>query len=121
MGADESVRKRCKRYVSLGTPHLAPPEDSVVAKFDQTRGLLKYVNDRWPGAYWEGIGYTCVASKAVEGRVSLDLDSVLGFASYFALIGEGGVEGDGITPVKAALLDGAESIILEDVYHADVL
>jgi len=119
--ADEDVRQRCKRYVSLGTPHLAPPEDSIVSKVDQTRGLLKYVNDRWPGAYFDDIKYTCIASNGVTGEVKLDLDSILGFASYFALIGEGGVEGDGITPVKAALLDGAESIVLDDVYHADVL
>ena len=120
--ADESVRRRCQRYVSLGTPHASPPKDSLVAKVDQTRGLLNYINDRWPGAYFDDIGYTCVASRRVSGKLlSTNLDSLLAFASYFALVGEGGVEGDGITPVKAALLEGAESIILEDVYHADVL
>jgi len=120
--ASETVRKRCQKYVSLGTPHLAPPEDSIVAKVDQTRGLLKYVNDRWPGAHWEDVHYTCVASKAVTGKLlGGDLDSALAFSSYFALIGEGGVEGDGITPVKGALLEGADSIVLDDVYHADVL
>jgi len=119
--ADEDVRRRCERYVSLGTPHLAPPEDSIVSKVDQTRGLLKYVNDRWPGAHWDDIKYTCIASKGVAGELKLNLDSILGYVSYFALIGDGGVEGDGITPVKAALLEGAESIVLDDVYHADVL
>ena len=106
--ADENVRTKCKKFVSLGTPHQAPPEDSLVSKVDQTRGLLKYINDRWPGAYWEDIQYTCVASTAVLGKLKLDLDSILAYASYFALIGEGGVEGDGITPVKAALLDGGK-------------
>ena len=119
--AAPEVRARCKAYVSLGTPHQAPPEGSLVAKADQTRGLLKYVNDRWPGGYWDGIRYTCVASRRVVGRVAFDLDALLGFASYFALIGEGGVEGDGITPVKAALPEGADAIVLDDVYHADVL
>lgn len=119
--ADEDVRRRCQRYVSLGTPHCAPPADSIVSKLDQTRGLLKYVNDRWPGAHFEDIKYTCIASKRVAGELKFNLDSILGYTSYFALIGEGGVEGDGITPVKAALLEGAESIVLDDVYHADVL
>jgi len=119
--AAEDVRDRCKNFVSLGTPHAAPPPESIVAKVDQTRGLLQYVNDRWPGAYFPGVKYTCVASTAVKGQLKPDLDSLLAFASYFALIGEGGVEGDGITPVPAALLEGAESIILQDVYHADVL
>lgn len=94
--------------MSLGTPHLAPPEDSLVAKVDQTRGLLKYINDRWPGAHFEDIEYTCIASTGVSGKVEFNLDSILAFASYFALIGDGGVQGDGITPVKAALLDGGE-------------
>lgn len=146
--ADKSVRSRCKRYVSLGTPHVAPPEDSFVAKVDQTRGLLKYINDRWPGAHFDDIEYTCIASTGVSGKLELNLDSILAYASYFALIGQGDVEGDGITPVKAALLEGgkygiishrassasnvltslllvrlisAKSIVLDEVYHADVL
>mmetsp|Transcript_26286 Transcript_26286/g.32235 ORF Transcript_26286/g.32235 Transcript_26286/m.32235 type:complete len:577 (-) Transcript_26286:155-1885(-) len=120
--ASESVRKRCTNFVSLGTPHLAPPPESLVSKVDQTRGLLKYVNDKWPGAYWDDVSYTCVASKAVPGKLGFsDLDCLLGYVSYLALIGDGKVDGDGITPVKGALLEGAASIVLDDVYHADVL
>jgi hypothetical protein len=83
----------------------------LVAKLDQTRGLLKYINDRWPGAHFEGIDYTCIAATGIIGKLEFNLDSLLAFASYFALIGEGGVEGDGITPVKAALLDGGECCV----------
>eukprot|EP00980_Cylindrotheca_fusiformis_P000146 scaffold24_cov128-Cylindrotheca_fusiformis.AAC.19 len=120
--AEESVRTRCKNYVSLGTPHVAPPEASWVAKLDQTRGLLKYINDRWPGVHFDDIQYTCIASKAVRGKLSLtNIESMLAYASYFALSGDGNVEGDGITPVTGALMKGAKSIVLEDVYHADVL
>ena len=119
--AEESVRARCKCYVSLGTPHAAPPEDSIVSKVDQTRGLLKYVNDRWPGAFWEDIKYTCVASTGVSGKLEFKLDSLLAYASYFALIGQGDVPGDGITPVGGALLEGAESVVLDEVFHADVI
>jgi len=125
--ASEQTRQRCKSYISLGTPHVAPPKESLVAKVDQTRGLLKYINDRWPGAHFESIDYTCVVSSAVTGKIALNnLDSLLAFASYFALIGKGDVQGDGITPVGGALLEGAKSIILDDdgenpIYHADVL
>ena len=92
-------------------------------KLDQTRGLLKYVNDRWPGAYWDDISYTCVASKAVTGKITLDggIDSLLGFISYFALAGEGSTEGDGIPPVSGALLENAKAVVLDAAYHADVL
>ncbi|CAJ1966164.1 unnamed protein product [Cylindrotheca closterium] len=130
--ASKSVKERCKNYVSLGTPHKEPPADSIVAKVDQTRGLLKYINDRFPGAYYSpdnqdkddancNIEYTCVASKGVVGKLELKLDSILAFASYFALGGQGDVEGDGITPTKGALLDGGNSIILDDVCHANLL
>jgi len=122
--ATPEQRKRCIRYVSLGTPHLSPPPESLVAKVDQTRGLLKYINDRWPGSYWnehDGIEYTCVASKCVSGKLELNLDSLLAYASYFALSGDGAIQGDGITPVDAAILDGSRKIVLDDVYHADVL
>jgi hypothetical protein len=110
--ADEGVRQRCRKYVSLGTPHAAPPEDSLVAKVDQTRGLLKYINDRWPGAHFDDIEYTCIASNGVRGKLELNLDSMLAYASYFALIGEGEVEGDGITPVRGALLEGGTLLCL---------
>lgn len=119
--ASDDLRKRCVKYVSLGTPHLPPPADSIVAKVDQTRGLLSYINERWPGAHFEEIEYTCIASKAVTGKLGLDLDSMLAYASYFALSGQGDVEGDGITPVNAALLEGSKAIVLDNVYHADVL
>lgn len=156
--APESVKERCRKYVSLGTPHVEPPADSLVAKVDQTRGLLKYINDRFPGAYYSAenedkhskkcsIEYTCVASKGVPGKLEFQLDSILAFASYFALSGQGDVEGDGITPVSGALLDGgkicsiywlfvfclhpnssslwsrttANAIVLDDICHADVL
>lgn len=120
--ASESVKERCRKYVSLGTPHSEPPADSLVAKVDQTRGLLKYINDRFPGAYYSvnnpekddkncNIEYTCVASKGVPGKLEFfKLDSLLAFASYFALCGQGDVEGDGITPVKGALLDGGKPV-----------
>ena len=119
--ASEEVRRRCVKYVSLGTPHLPPPENSLVSKVDQTRGLLSYINTRWPGAYYDDIEYTCIASKGVTGKIGFDLDSILAYASYLALAGSGNIDGDGITPVEAALLEGSNHIVLDDVYHADVL
>jgi len=128
--ATPEIRHDCRNFVSLGTPHSAPPESSWVSGIDQTRGLLKYVNDRWPGAYFAqkengNIRYTSVASTAVRGGFQ-SIDSILGYVSYLALVGDGNVEGDGITPVDAAILEGSESIVLDNnkngkAYHADVL
>jgi len=138
--ATPSQRERCRRFVSLGTPHASPPPDSILSQLDQSRGLLGYINSKWPGAYFDTIDYTCVASQRVTGKLffttgkedddkmsssssssSSSLDAFLAYASYLALVGKGNIEGDGITPVQAAMLEGAKEIVLEDVYHADVL
>lgn len=39
------------RFVSLGSPHLPPPEDPEGMVVDQTRGILTYCQDSCPGAY----------------------------------------------------------------------
>ena len=48
---------------------------------------------------------------------------MLAFTSYLALGGDGNVDGDGITPISSAILEGANKIIVgnNDVYHADIL
>jgi hypothetical protein len=40
---------RVKKLITLGSPHNPPPEDKAVAKIDQTRGLLKYITEKFPG------------------------------------------------------------------------
>ena len=42
---DESLRDRVKALVTLGSPHNEPPQDTLMAKLDQTRGLLRYINE----------------------------------------------------------------------------
>ena len=147
---------------TLGTPHAAPPPDSAMAAADQTRGLLKYVNERFPGAHREpdGVRYVAVGAGSVRGALPFALpfglgggggedaadggrdddgdgvawlERALGWASYFALCGDGGARGDGITPLAGALLegegvrhvvldgDGAEQRDGAGVYHADFL
>jgi alpha-beta hydrolase superfamily lysophospholipase len=47
MGAELASRRVCS-LVTLGTPHNPPPADSPIAALDQTRGLLTYINQRFP-------------------------------------------------------------------------
>jgi len=47
MGAELASRRVCS-LVTLGTPHNPPPADSPMAALDQTRGLLTYINQRFP-------------------------------------------------------------------------
>lgn len=54
-----------RRFVSLGSPHVAPPPGAN----DATRGALKWVDQKWPGAYFSGddedggVRYACVTGK----------------------------------------------------------
>ncbi|KAL1528890.1 hypothetical protein AB1Y20_010213 [Prymnesium parvum] len=102
------ARSRVGALVTLGTPH-APPPGGIFQQLDQTRGLLAYVEGRYPGAYHEELRYLSVGSRAVRGRLWGDgLQGLLAYASYLPLCGEAAVDGDGITPLRNALLEGAE-------------
>lgn len=54
---------------TLGTPNVEPGDEAGPwAKVDQTRGLLKNINARFPGAHVEGVRYTSVVGTAVKGE-----------------------------------------------------
>jgi pimeloyl-ACP methyl ester carboxylesterase len=106
--------------VTLGSPMKPTPKD-VPGVIDQTRGILDWVADncRKCDELSPGISVTCVAGTYKRGS-----DSITGGAQAFAcglgykqVCGDANVEGDGITPVDTALMDGAEHIVLEGVYH----
>jgi pimeloyl-ACP methyl ester carboxylesterase len=107
--------------VTLGTPHKPPPE-GIYKTIDQTRGLLSYVEDRYPGAYHEDIRYLTVGSKAQKGALPGSgaglISGTLAFVSYLPICGDGFTEGDGITPITACHLEGAEQREV-DAYHID--
>ena len=114
--SDEAREADFSALITLGTPH-APPPDGVFRTLDQTRGLLAFVEERYPGAHHESIRYLTVGSRAQrgalpgrggEGEGEGWLGSSLAFASYLPLCGEGDTAGDGITPLSCAHLDGAE-------------
>lgn len=97
--------------VTLGTPHKPPPE-GFLRTIDQTRGLLTYVEDRYPGAYHKELRYLTVCSKAQRGALPGGgaglIAGSLAFASYLPLGGDGSAVGDGITPIQCGHLEGAE-------------
>lgn len=57
------------RFVSLGSPHRAPPL-GVEGVVDQTRGILTWVEQNCPGAHLhdEGVRYVTVGGRLVRGR-----------------------------------------------------
>lgn len=106
------------RFVSLGSPHLPPPQGVV----DQTRGILNHVQNTCPHAYHEDISYVTIAGKFVKGadlfgRDGSISDRIVG-AGYKQVCGESTVDGDGVVPIPSAHLEGALQINLDGVYHS---
>lgn len=94
--------------ITLGTPHTSQER--------WTRTNLEFVNQTYPGAFYPTVRYVCIAGKAIYGKQ--DWQGWFTYNSYAMTCGQGGCWGDGITPVSAAHLEGAENVLLEDVYHS---
>ena len=122
--------------VTLGTPQF-PPEEGTVT--DMTQGVIKFVDDTYPGAFLasEGIGYVTVGgdtivgddSKGKPGDDATDADKVYAlrgegsasraaYTSYLMTCGRGDVSGDGVVPIDWTLLDGAKQLRLPGVLHS---
>ena len=125
----DDVKCRVVSLVTLGSPHNPPPTDSPVARFDQTRGLLNYIDANYPGAFEKKVKYTSVIGSGITGSISLNrgegfaskVFSLVAYASYLALSGNPMQRGDGIIPVSTASLSGAKMIELADAKHSNYL
>lgn len=94
--------------ISLGTPHISQER--------WTRWNLDFVNNNYPGAFYKDVRYVCVAGKTIFGVKRPG--SWLAHSSYQLTCGKGDTWGDGITPIAAAHLEGAENLIIEGVRHS---
>mmetsp|Transcript_544 Transcript_544/g.956 ORF Transcript_544/g.956 Transcript_544/m.956 type:complete len:222 (-) Transcript_544:291-956(-) len=133
--------------VTLGTPHTSleayplgrVPETRVgeSSELPETARMssLRFANHCYPrGDCFPGTRVVCVAARTLQGvdhslvelgqSLVLDrerawrlVDEYLAHSSYKASCGHGDVWGDGITPLECACLEGAECIILDNVYH----
>jgi triacylglycerol esterase/lipase EstA (alpha/beta hydrolase family) len=93
---------------TLGTPH--------VSQERWTRWNLDFVNNNYPGAFYPHVRYVCVAGKSIFGERRRG--SWLAYSSYQLTCGQGNCWGDGITPIAAAHLSGAENLVVEGVKHS---
>lgn len=96
--------RRVTHLITLGTPHNVSKEGRLAP--------IVEVNKLFPGALHGGIGYLCVASSAIDGASSRKARK-----RYERIVNDGRVVGDGEVPVESALLTGAESLVLDDLYH----
>ncbi|QSJ18352.1 lipase [Nostoc sp. UHCC 0702] len=94
--------------ITLGTPHISQER--------WTRRNLDFVTNNYPGAFYQNVRYVCVAGKTIFGERRRG--SWLAYSSYQLTCGTGNTWGDGITPIAAAHLEGAENLIIEGVRHS---
>ena len=94
--------------ITLGTPH------SSLERW--TRWNLDFVNNNYPGAFYDKVNYVCVAGKTVFGK--RQFGNWLAYSSYKLTCGKGNTWGDGITPIEAAHLEGAKNLVIEGVMHS---
>jgi hypothetical protein len=94
--------------ITLGTPQTSYER--------WTLKNLNFVNLTYPGAFYPEVKYVCIAGKSIFGvrRVG----SWLAYSSYQLTGGKGDTWGDGITPIAAAHLEGAENLTYENVSHS---
>lgn len=94
--------------ITLGTPHISQER--------WTRWNLDFVTNNYPGAFYKNVRYVCVAGKTIFG--ARRPGSWLAYSSYQLTCGQGNTWGDGITPIVAAHLEGAENLVIEGVKHS---
>ncbi len=103
-----SAHPQVSTLITLGTPHISQER--------WTRWNLDFVNNNYPGAFYPNVRYVCVAGKSIFGERRRG--SWLAYSSYRLTSGQGNCWGDGITPITAAHLAGAENLVVEGVKHS---
>jgi hypothetical protein len=145
-GEGKAAAALIDRFVSLGSPHRAPPT-GVEGVVDQTRGILTWVEANCPGAthHDEGVRYVTIGGRLVRGRAlssaSSDDDdegaagdetaapnpplpalaaAVVAGVGYQQVCGRADSHGDFIVPVEAAHLGDprAAEADVDGVFHS---
>jgi hypothetical protein len=105
--------------VTLGSPHHVNPTRFAGRRVSEV--AAQFADRVVPGAMFEpSVAYVTVASRAIVGRADGSGRARVGFRLYQGLLHDAGattIEGDGVVPVRSALLEGARQIVLEDIVH----
>ena len=113
---------RIGAIVTLGTPHMFDADGRAAQKPGET---ARWANEHVPGPCCAPrIGYLCVSSTSVVGRSDGDAKARRTDRFYRGVVSAPAGEpipGDGVVPLKAALLPGVESIVLDDAGHSNII
>lgn len=108
-GGVEHVRT----VITLGSPHCSDRR-AATGWF-----LTDEANRLVPAAlYSKRVRYRAVAGRSVQGNAQGDYRQRRAFRMYEFFDGQGEAWGDGVVPVSAAHLDGAEALVLDGVAHS---
>jgi pimeloyl-ACP methyl ester carboxylesterase len=105
--------ERVTRLVTLGSPLRAALE----AKRPGMQ-QASWVDDAYPGAYYEHIQYLTVCGKLIEGRADGSLRQREAHNSYKWVSENGAQWGDGTVPLAQSTLDGVPSLTLDGIGHS---
>jgi pimeloyl-ACP methyl ester carboxylesterase len=99
------------RLVMLGTPHHSQER--------WTERSVGFVNEAYPGAFYDHVRYTSVVGRALRGDRRGALAERLAAQSYATVSGpsQAGAWGDGVTTLACAVLSGAEYLAVPGLYH----
>jgi hypothetical protein len=105
--------------VTLGTPHHVDRDQFAGRRVGNV--ATRFADRVVPGAtFAPQTAYVTVASRAVVGRPDGTGRERVGFRVYQGLLHDAGataIDGDGVVPVRSALLAGARQIVLDDILH----
>jgi hypothetical protein len=111
---------RIGAIVTLGTPHHVVSIGRPGS--DASAVISAFADEHVPGAFFApGIGYVSVASRAIVGRPDGSRQDRTALRFYRDLLPEpevGEIEGDGLIPLRSALLEGSRRVVFDDVVHA---
>lgn len=106
--------------VTLGTPHLVNPPATFRNRV--SGATARFANRELPGAWLAPTtGYLAVAGRSEVGRTSGTPAELRRLAQYRELLGEpeaDDVEGDGLIPMRSAILPGVRAMAFDDCVHA---
>jgi hypothetical protein len=113
---------RIGAIVTLGTPHMFDATGRSAQKPGETS---RWANEHVPGAcFAPRVGYLCVSSRAVVGTPLGTAKERRTDRFYRGVVDApvgSPIPGDGVVPLAAALLPGAEAIVLDDAEHSNVI
>lgn len=110
---------RIGAIVTLGTPHVVSDEGALGQRVGARAAA--FAGREVPGAcFAPRVGYLAVASRALVGRPAGTARERWLWRTYQGLVADPAateLEGDGLIPVRSALLPGAPSLVFDDADH----